>query len=123
MGAKILVIDDEPHLVEVLANRLQTNHYEVLTAVTGREGLEKAVKEKPDLILLDILMSDLDGYRLLQSLREKAETKSIPVIMLTVKKWSEDIQRAISGGAVDYVVKPFDPNNLLGKIKRALGNG
>lgn len=123
MGGRILVIDDEPHLVEVLANRLQASHYEVMTAVTGREGLEKAQKEKPNLILLDILMPDIDGYQLLQSLKEKAETKGIPVVILTVKKWSEDIQRAMSAGAVDYVVKPFDSKNLLEKIERVLKNG
>jgi len=120
MGKKILVIDDEPHLVEILANRLKSNRYAVLTAVTAHDGFEKALKEKPDLVLLDILMPDMDGYQVLRKLKEQAETKAIPVIMLTVKKWSEDVQKAMVGGAVDYLVKPFDPAVLLQKIRKAL---
>ena len=120
MGKKILVVDDEPHLVEILANRLKANRYRVATAATAQEGLEMAVREKPDLILLDILMPDMDGYQLLQKLKEGAETKMIPIMMLTVKKWSEDIQKAMLGGAVDYLVKPFDPVILIQKIRKAL---
>lgn len=123
MAQKILVVDDEPHLVEVMASRLRANRYEVVTAVLGREGLEKAKKEKPDLILLDILMPDMDGHQVLSHLKEMAETRNIPVMMLTVKKWSEDIKNAMAGGAVDYVVKPFDPSVLLEKIRGVLKNG
>ena len=120
MARKILVVDDEPHLVEILANRLRANHYEVSTAVKGQEGLVKARQEKPDLILLDILMVDMDGYQVLRQLKESPETKTIPVMMLTVKKWSEDIQKAVNSGAVDYVVKPFEPRTLLEKIHQVL---
>ncbi len=120
MTKKILVIDDEPHLVEVLASRLRANHYEVVTAVLGREGLEKAKSEKPDLILLDILMPDMDGYQVLRHLKEMIETKNIPVLILTVKKWSEDVKNAMESGAIDYVVKPFEPLVLMEKIGGAL---
>ena len=120
MGKKILVIDDEPHLVEILANRLKANRYQVITAVTANEGLEMAIKDKPDLVLLDILMPDMDGYQVLRKLKEEPQTKKIPVMMLTVKKWSEDVQKAMLGGAVDYLVKPFDPVILLQKIKRTM---
>ena len=122
MGNKILVVDDEPHLVEVMASRLRANQYEVVTAITGRDGIEKAREEKPNLILLDIMMLDMDGYGVLRYLKDMSETKDIPVIMMSVKKWSEDIKRAMSGGAVDYIVKPFDSKDLIGKLKAVLKN-
>lgn len=123
MAKKILVVDDEPYLVELVQTRLRANRYEVVTAVSGKEGLEKAKREKPDLILLDILMPDMDGYQVLRQLKAGRDTRGIPVMMLTVKEWSEDIEKAIAGGAIDYIVKPFNPSSLLEKIKRALENG
>lgn len=123
MNGKILVIDDEPHLVEMMANRLKANHYEVVTAVAGREGLEKAKKERPDLILLDLMMPDLDGHHVLQTLKKMAETNRVPVMVLTVKKWGEDIQKMIEEGAVGYIVKPFDPKILMQKIAEVIKNG
>ena len=120
MSKRILIIDDEPHLVEVLANRLRKAGYEIVSAVAGREGLEHASKAKPDLILLDLLMPGLDGYHVLQELKQRENTKSIPVMILTVKKWSEDIEKVMIQGAVDYIVKPFNPGELLEKIKKVL---
>ena len=120
MGKKILVVDDEPHLAEMMANRLRASHYDVVTALTGHEALDRVEGEKPNLILLDILMPDMDGYQVLRRLKEKDETRRIPVIVLTVKKWSEDIKRAVEGGASDYIVKPFDPRALLQKIEGVL---
>ena len=122
MSKKILVVDDELHLAEMMTSRLRANRYEVISALTGEEGLRKAMHEKPDLILLDVLMPDFDGYHVLCRLKEEPETRDIPVIMLTVKHWSEDIKRAIEKGAVDYIVKPFDPRSLLEKIKGAFQN-
>ena len=122
MVKKILVVDDEPHLAEMMGNRLRANRYEVATAVTGREGLEKAKEEKPDLILLDILMPDMDGYQMLQHLKGSPQTRDIPVIILTVKKWNEDTEKAIASGAVDYLTKPFSPVTLMEMVKRALEN-
>ena len=123
MGRKILVVDDEPHLVDMVATRLRANRYEAVTAVRGGEGIEKAKREKPDLILLDVLMPDMDGYGVLSRLKEAPETKEIPVIMLTVRRWNEDIERALSAGAVDYIGKPFEPKDLLDKIQKVLKNG
>ena len=123
MGRKILVVDDEPHLVDMVATRLRANRYEAVTAVRGGEGIEKAKREKPDLILLDVLMPDMDGYGVLSRLKEAPETKEIPVIMLTVRRWSEDIERALSAGAVDYIGKPFEPKDLLDKIQKVFKNG
>jgi DNA-binding response OmpR family regulator len=120
---KILIIDDEPHLVELVANRLKAKHLNVVTAVLGKEGLVKAREEKPDLILLDILMPDLDGFQVLCRLKESPDTCHIPVVMLTVRKWSQDIKKAMDGGAVDYIVKPFEPTILWEKIERVLKDG
>ena len=120
MSQKILIIDDEPHLVEILANRLHSAGYEVVSAGSGEIGLEKARTEKPDLILLDVLMPDLDGYEVLRHLKGAVQTRSIPVMMLTVKKWSEDIQKSITGGAADYIVKPFHPAKLLERVKKVM---
>ena len=123
MKKKILVVDDEPHLAEMMANRLRASRYEVVTALKGHEALEKAKRENPDLILLDILMPDMDGYQVLVQLKEDGATQTIPVIMLTVKKWSQDIKKAMESGAADYIVKPFDPHVLLRKIEGVFKDG
>ena len=123
MGKKILVVDDEPYLAEMMANRLEANRYTVVTALSGRDALDQVAKVKPDLILLDILMPDMDGYQILRRLKEDPKTQSLPVIMLTVKKWSEDIKKAMETGAADYIVKPFNPAEVLKKIEGVLKHG
>lgn len=117
---RILVVDDEPELVKAIQIRLQQAGYESLVACDGQEGLDKARKEKPDLILLDIMMPGMDGLQALAKLKEEATTKSIPVVMLTAKSQADDIDSAIKLGAVDYVVKPFEAVVFLEKIKTAL---
>ena len=123
MGKKILVVDDEPYLAEMIANRLEANRYSVATALSGRDALDQVAKGKPDLILLDILMPDMDGYQILRRLKEDPKTQSLPVIMLTVKKWSDDIKKAMESGAADYIVKPFNPSDVLKKIEGVLKHG
>ena len=117
---RILVVDDEAELVKAIEIRLKQADYEILTAYDGLEGLEKAQKEKPDLILLDILMPNMDGYQTLQKLKEEESTKSIPVIMLTAKSQVDDVTKAADLGANDYIVKPFNHITLLEKIHKAL---
>lgn len=117
---RILVVDDETELAYAIQIRLKQAGYEVLTAYDGVEGLEKALKENPDLILLDILMPGMDGYQMLRKLKENNQTKSIPVIMLTAKSQLEDVTQATNLGVEDYIVKPFDYLAMLGKIKKAL---
>ena len=120
MAKRILVVDDEPHSVKMVESRLRANGYDVITAGNGAEGLEKARKEAPDLILLDIVMPQMNGHETLSKLKESSETKSIPVIMFTSKGQVDDVERATYGGAIDYIVKPFDPIVLLSKIKKVL---
>jgi len=119
-GRKILIVDDEPNIVRTVADRLRMTGYEVVTAGDGQEGLERALEERPDLILLDIIMPGLDGYATLERLGQMEETRGIPVIMLTARSQAEDVQRATSSGAADYVVKPFDLVALMEKMERVL---
>jgi DNA-binding response OmpR family regulator len=120
MGKKILVIDDEPLVVEVLKIRLEMNDYEVITASDGVEGIESAIREKPDLIILDIIMPGLDGYQVCRKLKEDRKTKAIPVIMLTALGQSAEREKGYSSGAYGYIFKPFDDEELLNSIEKAL---
>jgi len=117
---KILVVDDESQLIEMVQIRLEANNYNVVSACNGREGVKKAKQEKPDLILLDVLMPEMNGYQALEALRNDTWTKLIPVIMFTAKSQLEDVARASELGIEDYIVKPFDHRVLLDKVKKAL---
>ena len=118
--ARILLVDDEPDLVSTIQCRLEQCNCEVITAGNGKEGLEKAVNEKPDLILLDTNMPVMNGHEMLERLREHSGLKSIPVIMVTVVCEPQDIANASSYGITDYVTKPFDFTELMEKIAKAL---
>jgi DNA-binding response OmpR family regulator len=120
MGKKILVIDDEPLVVEVLKIRLEMNNYEVITASDGVDGIESAIREKPDVIILDIIMPALDGYQVCRKLKENRKTNAIPVIMLTALGQSAEKEKGYSSGAYAYIFKPFDDEELLNSIERAL---
>lgn len=115
---KILVIDDEPDVVALLKTRLESAGYRVVTAGDGREGLKQALEEKPDLILLDIIMPAIDGNELCWLLKDDARTKEIPVVMLTAKGTKFDRSYGLSAGAAEYVTKPYDPKDLLEKIEK-----
>lgn len=117
---KILVIDDEPNIVQTLQDRLEMNDYKVITACNGKEGLEKALSEKPDIILLDVIMPIMDGHEMLERLRRSEAGKEIAVIMLTARSQSQDVARANACGIEDYVVKPFDLSELLEKVENIL---
>ncbi len=116
----ILVIDDEPDLLSTIATRLKWNKFNVLTALNGREGLDIAASEKPDLILLDNNMPNMTGLEMLAILRENPDLKTTPVIMVTAVCEPKDIAAASSFGVVDYITKPFDFADLTEKIFQAL---
>ena len=120
--ARILVVDDEPDLLSTIQCRLEWCNCEVITAGNGKEGLEKAANEKPDLILLDTNMPVMNGHEMLDRLRKHPDLKETPVIMITVICESQDIAIASSYGIVDYVTKPFDFTDLMEKIANALKN-
>jgi len=120
--AKILLVDDEPDLVSTVQYRLKFSKCEVVTAADGKEGLEKAAAEKPDLILLDTNMPVMNGHEMLEHLRNNPDLKDIPVIMLTARCEPQDITAASTYSIADYITKPFDFTDLMEKIKNALGN-
>ena len=120
--AKILLVDDEPDLIDTIQCRLEANNFVVSTAFNGEEGLQKAASDKPDLILLDTNMPVMNGHEMLEHLRKDPDLKNIPVIMCTALCEAQDIAAASSYGISDYVTKPFDYADLIEKIANALEN-
>lgn len=118
---KILVVDDEVYILHILEFSLGAEGFEVITANNGAVAVEKAMQEKPDLIVLDIMMPVLDGYETCRRLKREPETKHIPVILLTAKGREADKRLGFEVGAVDYVVKPFSPNRLIGRVEEIIG--
>ena len=118
MKKTILVVDDEPDVLTFLKKRLEAHNYKVITASDGIEGLKKARESKPDIILLDIIMPNKDGFTMLSELRAKEETRDIPVVIISAKAESRSIFEGQYLGAVDYLIKPYDFKELLKYIKR-----
>jgi DNA-binding response OmpR family regulator len=117
---KILVVDDDMNLRKIICLFLRNADYEPLEAKNGKEGVEIAKQESPDLIVLDVMMPVMDGYSACQIIRSTPSISSIPVIMCTARNRKEDIVAAIKAGANDYLVKPFTRDGLLTKIKKVL---
>lgn len=117
---KILLVDDEVDFVEVLRVRLENNNYEVIVAYDGEEGLEKAEREAPDLIILDIMLPKISGFDVCRKLKVDENFKNIPVIMLSAKFQANDIKFGMAMGADAYITKPFEPDVLIGKMQELL---
>ena len=117
---KILLIEDNQEVRENTAEILELANYNVLTAENGKIGVELAVKEKPDLIICDIMMPELDGYGVLHILSKNIDTASIPFIFLTAKTEKSDIRKGMTLGADDYLTKPFDDTDLLNAVETRL---
>jgi two-component system alkaline phosphatase synthesis response regulator PhoP len=117
---KILIVDDEPDCISIIQCRLEWCHYKVITAGNGKEGLEKASQEKPDLILLDTNMPVMNGHEMLERLRKDRVLKNTPVIMVTALCEAKDVDKASSYGISDYVTKPIDFAKLTEKISNIL---
>jgi len=115
---KILIVDDDPDIVEVVKMRLSSNNYDVITALSGEEGLQKIADENPNLVLLDIMMPGLDGFGVLAKLRQDIKTAELPVIMFTAKGKSSALIKATNLKATDYIIKPFESADLLAMIKK-----
>lgn len=118
--SKILVIDDLPENVFLLQDRLEREGYEVITSYDGKSGIEKAIKEIPDLILLDVMMPDLNGIEVCKALVLNPVTLNIPIILVTAKSGAEDTKEGLEAGAFDYIKKPFDRIELLARVHSAL---
>ncbi|NQU95192.1 MAG: response regulator [Candidatus Omnitrophica bacterium] len=117
---RILIVDDEMQLVEMVKIRLEANGYETLAAYDGQTGLNMAKKEKPDLIILDLMMPKMDGYKVCALLKRDSRYSKIPVLIFTAKAQEEDAKMSEEAGADAYLVKPFEPEALLGKISGLL---
>jgi len=114
---KILVVDDEPRMLQLIAMNLNLEGFEVVSAQGGFQSLEKVTREMPDLVLLDIMMPDMDGFETLKRIRE---ISNVPVIFLSVKAEESDRVHGLDLGADDYITKPFSPRELVSRIKAVL---
>jgi two-component system phosphate regulon response regulator PhoB len=119
----VLLVDDERDLVDLITYNLQRNGYEVLSALSGLEGLEIARREHPDIILLDLMLPGIDGTEVARRLKADATTASIPIIMLTAKSEETDVVVGLTLGADDYVTKPFSMKILLARLSTVLRRG
>ena len=117
---KILVIDDLPENVFMLQDRLEHEGYEVITAYDGKSGIEKVRSERPDLILLDVMMPDITGIEVCKILVADKETAGIPIILVTAKSGADDTKEGLEAGAFDYIKKPFNRIDLVARVKSAL---
>ena len=119
-GKKILVVDDHQEMVDLIEESFRLRGYQVVGAANGQEALAKVYQEKPDLVLLDVMMPLIDGYEICRTLKFNEETKHIPIILLTVKGNESDIERGFEVRADGYVVKPFEPSELTEFAKKFL---
>jgi DNA-binding response OmpR family regulator len=117
---KILVVDDEVDLVETVRFSLEMEGFQVLVSYNGEDALNQARKENPDLILLDIMLPKLDGYKVCRLLKFDERYKHIPILMLTAKTQAKDKQTGMETGADEYITKPFDIDQLMEKVKAYL---
>ncbi len=118
---KVLIVDDEVYILHILDFSLGAEGFEVITANNGELAIEKAKQERPNLIVLDVMMPVLDGYETCRRLKREAETKNIPVVLLTAKGRDVDKRLGYEVGAVDYIIKPFSPGRLIERIEEILG--
>lgn len=121
MASKIMVVDDEPDVVDLVKLVLESDGFDVVTAYSGKECLEKIEKEMPDLVLLDIMMPQMDGWEVFRRIKANEKTRDIPVAMLTAKTQSIDKMIGLHVVKVDdYITKPFGRSELLERVKKIL---
>jgi two-component system alkaline phosphatase synthesis response regulator PhoP len=119
-GRKIMAVDDERHIVRLIQVNLERSGYQVITAFDGPDALRKVESDKPDLIVLDVMMPKMDGFEVLKRLQANPETRDIPIIMLTAKAQDADVFRGWASGVSAYLTKPFNPLELITFVKRIL---
>ncbi|GAB4275972.1 MAG: response regulator [Deferrisomatales bacterium] len=118
--ARVLVVDDEEDLLELLAYNLEGSGFQVDRATTGRAALDRVERRRPDLVVLDVMLPDLQGFEVLRILRTRESTRTLPVILLTARGEESDVLVGFELGADDYVVKPFSPRELLARVRAVL---
>ena len=119
MPTRVLAVDDEADVLRLIQVKLQKAGFEVLTARDGEEGVQVAVAEHPDVVLMDVMMPRMDGYTAVGRIKEEMQPAPI-ILMLTAKGQEDDIVRGLAGGAEDYIIKPFAPRELIARINVAL---
>ncbi|MBE9486333.1 MAG: response regulator [Desulfuromonadales bacterium] len=123
MRKKILIVDDSLPILELASTMLKLLGYEPIKASSGVEALRVLAEEKPVLTLLDVVLPDMDGFKICQHIRNNSATSSMPVFMVSAKKTSEDIERGVKAGANEYITKPFKSAEMASLIKAYIGAG
>ncbi len=118
---KILVADDEPHILRVVKDKLANAGFTVLVAVNGEEALQTAMAQRPDLILLDVMMPKMNGFEVCSKLRADPSFAATPILLLTARGQEVDRKMGLEAGASEYITKPFSPRQLLAKVQEKLG--
>jgi DNA-binding response OmpR family regulator len=118
--ATVLVVDDDPVILKLLEVNFEMEGFQVVRAADGFEGLERARAVLPDIVVLDVMMPRMTGYEVAKALRENAETAHIPIIFVTARAQSSDVERGMELGVDDYVTKPFDPLDLIARVNTLL---
>ena len=117
---KVLVVEDHPDVLDILTLKMEAMGFAVISANNGKQGVAKAVEEKPNLILMDILMPGMDGREATRRIRSNQETKEIPILVITALTKESQLRECIKAGCNNYIVKPFTPEKLLKKIQTVL---
>jgi DNA-binding response OmpR family regulator len=120
MSYKVVVMDDEADIVRLVRIKLEKEGFEVITAFDGEEGVSKVLKENPEIMIVDVLMPKKDGYQVITEVKEKMGKNAPIAIMLSAKAEAKDITKGLTGGADDYITKPFSPRELIERINVAL---
>jgi DNA-binding response OmpR family regulator len=120
MSKRVLIVDDEPHIVTMISSRLKANGYEVSTASNGKEALQIVEKELPDAIILDVMLPEINGHEVCSKLKAEEKYKDIPVIILSACAEVPDMQTGLDKGADAYVTKPFEAERLLAVLNGLL---
>ncbi|MGD1714990.1 response regulator transcription factor [Hydrocoleum sp. CS-953] len=116
----LMLVDDDPNLILLVKDYLEFRGYQVITAENGREALELLEEKIPDLIICDVMMPEMDGYTLVQHIRENSDTEWVPVLFLSAKGQSQDRVKGLNTGADVYIVKPFEPEELVAQVESSL---
>lgn len=122
LGKRVLIIDDDPHIVDSVSQYLELEGYIVFKALSGPEGLEIALQEQPNIIVLDIMMPEMDGFQVMERLKGSEQLRQIPVIMLTAKGSDNDVMLGWRSGVANYITKPFDLEELVHAMQLVLAS-
>lgn len=117
----VLIVDDDPALLKIIKPVLLASGYSVLTAMSGEKGLQIVKRQKPDLVILDVILPGIKGRQMCMKIKEDPQTQKIPVIFLTAKDSPDDVKAELAAGAIAHITKPFTPQRLLEEIRKAIG--